>query len=162
MGREIERKFLLADDAWRRGVRRSQHMSQGYLANEGSVSVRVRVAGRRAWLNIKAGGLVAARDEFEFEIPLADGEELLQRLCRPPLIDKTRHWVDYGGFEWEIDEFEGRNSGLCVAEIELEREDQAFERPPWLGTEVTHLPRYYNVRLVEYPYCEWKDTERAP
>lgn len=162
MGREIERKFLLATDDWRRDARRSEPMSQGYLANDGSVSVRVRVAGRRAWLNIKAGGLVASRDEFEYEIPLDDGKDLLTRLCRQPLIEKTRYWVSYRGFDWEIDAFEGRNRGLCVAELELEREDQPFPQPPWLGPEVTELPRYYNVRLVEYPYCEWNDAERAP
>ena len=162
MGREIERKFLLANGDWRRAVGRSEAMSQGYLANDGTVSVRVRATGAKAWLNIKAGGLVAARDEFEYEIPFEEGRELLTRLCKRPLIEKTRHWVSYRGFEWEIDEFRGQNEGLIVAELELEREDQTFPRPSWLGMEVTDAPRYYNVKLVEYPYCEWNDAERSP
>lgn len=162
MGREVERKFLPATDAWRRSAVRSQRMSQGYLANCGNVSVRVRIAGAQAQLNIKGGGLVAARDEFEYPIPLDDARELLARLCRGPLIEKTRHLVPYGGFEWEIDEFEGRNKGLCVAEVELEHEEQSFPKPPWLGAEVTHLPRYYNVKLIEYPYCDWTGAERSP
>jgi adenylate cyclase len=161
MGREVERKFLPATDAWRRAAERSQRMSQGYLANCGNVSVRVRIAGTQAQLNIKAGGLVAARDEFEYPIPVDDARELLTRLCRRPLIEKTRHFVPYRGFEWEIDEFEGRNEGLCVAEIELEHEEQSFPKPPWLGPEVTHLPRYYNVKLIEYPYRDWTDAERS-
>lgn len=162
MGVEIERKFLLANDDWRAGVQRSEEMSQGYLANSANVSVRVRVAGDRAWLNIKAGGLVAVRDEFEYVIPLDEGRELLTRLCRQPLIEKIRHRVSYQGFDWEIDEFRGRNQGLCVAELELEDEAQVFPKPPWLGAEVTLLARYYNVKLVDYPYCEWSDAERYP
>jgi adenylate cyclase len=119
------------------------------------------VAGDDARLNIKSGGLVASRLEYEYPIPVADARELLT-LATGPLIDKTRHYFDYGGFTWEIDEFHGDNAGLVVAEIELEREDQEFPRPPWLGVEVTHLERYYNVCLVKHPYRAWTEAEKNP
>jgi adenylate cyclase len=161
MPREIERKFLLQSDTWRPLAQRRQAMSQGYLVGSERASVRVRVAGEEARLNIKSGGLVASRQEYEYAIPLEEALELLG-LCTGPLIEKTRHWVDYGGFEWEIDEFHGANQGLVVAELELDREDQVFPRPSWLGKEVTHLRRYYNVCLVDHPFRAWTDTERHP
>ncbi|HEX7081911.1 MAG TPA: CYTH domain-containing protein [Gammaproteobacteria bacterium] len=160
MGREIERKFLVSGDEWRRAAVRTERMSQGYLANGPRASVRVRVGAERAWLNIKVGGLVAVREEFEYPIPVADAEALLAA-SPEPRIEKTRHFVPYAGLEWEVDEFHGRNAGLVVAEIELEHEGQHFARPPWIGAEVTHLTRYYNVKLVEHPYCAWSDAERG-
>jgi adenylate cyclase len=161
MPREIERKFLLKSDAWRADVRRRALMSQGYLASGRRVSVRVRVAGDEAWLNIKAGGLVASRREYEYAVPVAEARELLE-LAEGPLIEKTRHFVEHGGKTWEIDEFHGANEGLVVAELELEREDEPFARPAWLGKEVTDLERYYNVRLVTHPYSAWTEAERNP
>src|SRR5690348_14479884 len=119
MPREIERKFLLTSDAWRALAHRKQSMSQGYLAGTERVSLRVRIAGDRAHLNIKSGGLVASRLEYEYEIPLDEARELLT-LCAGPLIEKTRHYVEFGGLEWEVDEFAGANAGLVVAEIELD------------------------------------------
>jgi adenylate cyclase len=160
MGREIEHKFLAASDAWRAAAVRRTAMRQGYLADGERASVRVRVAGDRAWLNIKSGGFVASRQEFEYAIPVAEAAEMLQSLCSGPLVEKIRYIVPYAGREWEVDEFHGRNAGLVVAELELEREGQTFERPPWLGREVTHLPQYYNVRLVAHPFCDWSDAER--
>lgn len=159
MPREIERKFLVTSDAWRPLAHRSQPMSQGYIASGERVSVRVRIAGDRAWLNIKSGGLVASRLEYEYAIPVAEARELLA-LAAGPLIDKTRHFVAHGGLEWEVDEFHGANSGLVVAELELDREDQEFARPAWIGREVTQLERYYNVCLVDHPYNAWTDAER--
>ena len=161
MPREIERKFLPKNDAWRARVRQSRPMSQGYLANSGNVSVRVRVAGDEAWLNIKAGGLVASRQEYEYAIPVSEARELLA-LAEGPLIEKTRHFVEHGGSTWEIDEFHGDNLGLVVAELELDSEDADFARPPWLGIEVTELRRYYNVCLVKHPYRAWNEAERNP
>jgi adenylate cyclase len=161
MPREIERKFLLQDDTWRREVRRSQPMSQGYIASGGGASVRVRVAGEEAWLNIKVGGFVASRQEYEYAIPLDEARELLAAAQRP-LIEKTRHFVERGAMTWEIDEFHGENAGLVVAELELDSEDEQFARPPWLATEVTQLRRYYNVSLVTHPYRTWTDAERNP
>jgi adenylate cyclase len=159
--REIERKFLLANDSWRSRVQRSEKMIQGYIASGERLSVRVRVAGDAAWLNIKAGGLVASRLEYEYGIPVADARELLQ-VAGGPIIEKTRHFVEHDGCEWEVDEFHGDNAGLVVAELELDSEDQRFPRPPWLGAEVTAHERYYNVRLVTHPYREWTEAERNP
>jgi adenylate cyclase len=159
MPREIERKFLVKGDEWRRLAHRSQRMSQGYLASGGRVSVRVRIAGDEARLNMKAGGLVASRQEYEYPIPAAEARELLA-LADGPLIDKTRHYVEHGGMTWEVDEFHGDNAGLIVAELELTREDEPFASPPWVGEEVTQLARYYNSRLVKYPYRAWTEAER--
>jgi adenylate cyclase len=161
MPREIERKFLLKNDGWRALAERSRRMTQGYLASGGRVSVRVRVAGDDAWLNLKAGGFVASRQEYEYPIPVDEARELLAS-ADGPLIDKTRHYVPHGELEWEIDEFHGDNAGLVVAELELEREGQEFSRPQWLGAEVTELRRYYNVCLVQHPYSAWTDAERQP
>lgn len=161
MPREIERKFLLKSDAWRSQVRESRQMSQGYLASGGNVSVRVRIAGHEAWLNIKAGGFVRSRQEYEYPLPLDEARELLA-LAEGPLVEKTRHYVEHGALTWEIDEFHGDNAGLVVAELELDSEDADFARPPWLGVEVSELRRYYNVCLVKHPYCAWNEAERNP
>ena len=161
MPREIERKFLPSNDSWRSLAQRKQRMTQGYLASGGRVSVRVRIAGDDARLNMKAGGLVASRQEYEYAIPVDEGRELLA-LADGPLIDKTRHYVEHGGMTWEVDEFHGDNAGLVVAELELVSEDQEFAAPPWLGVEVTALRRYYNVCLVTHPYREWTEAERNP
>lgn len=161
MPREIERKFLLKTDAWRAAVARSEAMTQGYLVGNERTSVRVRIAGEAAALNIKSGGLVVSRLEYEYEIPLDEARELLT-LCTRPLIEKTRHYISMGALTWEIDEFRGDNEGLIVAELELGDEGQAFEAPTWLGREVTQHERYYNVRLVQYPYRDWTAAERNP
>lgn len=162
MAKEIERKFLLADDTWRGLAVRRSEMRQGYIAQGERVSVRVRVSERDAWLNVKVGGLAAVRDEFEYAIPLADAGALLDSVARQPLIEKTRYWVPYGGFEWEIDEFRGSNEGLVIAEIELDFEHQVFPQPVWIDREVTDLPRYYNVNLIDHPYSCWDEQERRP
>jgi adenylate cyclase len=159
MPREIERKFLVKSDAWRAAAARSERMSQGYVAGGERASVRVRLADSNAALNIKSGGLVASRQEYEYPIPLDDARELLA-LCAT-LIDKTRHFVPHGGFEWEVDEFHGDNSGLVVAELELDFLGQEFPKPDWLGAEVTHLERYYNVKLVKHPYSAWTEQEQS-
>jgi len=161
MPREIERKFLLKSDAWRSQVVESRQMRQGYLASGGNVSVRVRIAGDEAWLNIKAGGFVASRQEYEYSLPLEEARELLA-LAEGPLVEKTRHYVEQGALTWEIDEFHGDNSGLVVAELELDSENADFARPHWLGIEVTELRRYYNVCLVKHPYRAWNEAERNP
>jgi adenylate cyclase len=159
MPREIERKFLLKSDAWRAAVARSEALRQGYLVGSERASVRVRIAGESAALNIKSGGLVASRLEFEYEIPIDEARELLA-LCTRPLIEKTRHYVPNGPLTWEVDEFHGDNEGLIVAEVELDDERQAVEPPSWLGREVTQHERYYNVRLVRHPYRDWTAAER--
>ncbi|KTG17356.1 MULTISPECIES: CYTH domain-containing protein [unclassified Guyparkeria] len=155
MAKEIERKFLLVSEAWRDEIETSERMVQGYLNDDGPVSVRARITGPRAWLNIKSRTLGISRDEFEYEIPLADAERMLDHLTTGPVIDKTRHFVRRGGLLWEIDEFHGENDGLIVAEVELEHVDQPFDKPAWLGEEVSHEARYYNVSLVKKPYSQW-------
>lgn len=156
MAVEIERKFLLASDDWRPAVVRSQSMRQFYLGGS-AVSVRVRIEGDRAALNLKSRTLGVVRSEFEYAIPVADAQDLLA-LADGPVLAKTRHYVVHGGQTWEIDEFEGDNAGLVVAELELESVDAAFERPAWLGAEVSADPRYYNLNLVREPYSRWSGT----
>lgn len=166
MGIEIERKFLLASDAWRSQISRSQRLVQGYLVSAAAVtsgaarsSVRVRIGGDQAWLNIKSSNLGLARQEFEYEVPLADAEAMLVRLC-DGVVEKIRHYVAHADHEFEIDEFFGANDGLVVAELELDSADEAYERPDWLGQEVSSLPRYYNLNLIAHPYSAWNAAER--
>ncbi len=157
MAKEIERKFLLVSDAWREEVSTSCHYSQGYLSNSERVSIRIRTSGEKAYLNFKSATLGITRSEYEYEIPLADADEMLASFSEGPLIEKVRYFVKRGNHTWEIDVFEGANAGLVVAEIELQDENEAFERPAWIGDEVSDDPRYYNVCLVTHPYCEWTD-----
>lgn len=152
MGVEIERKFLVTGDAWRGGA--VTHMRQGYLSCDPARTVRVRIAGERAFLTIKGPNAGPRRAEYEYPVPLADADELLA-LCAPPLIDKWRHVLLHAGMRWEVDEFLADNAGLVVAEIELASIDQPFERPDWLGMEVTDDPRYYNANLAAQPYRLW-------
>lgn len=152
---EIERKFLVRDESWRQAADSGVHFRQGYLVGAKHASVRVRIEGDLANINIKGATLGVRRQEFEYPIPLAEANELLDTLCEKPLIEKTRYTLTYGAHLWEIDQFEGENSGLVVAEIELADEDEPFERPAWLGEEVSADPRYYNVSLVKHPYREW-------
>ncbi len=153
MATEIERKFLLKNDNWRtvKGTR----YRQGYLCSTQEKTVRIRTMDDRAYLTIKGASIGASRMEFEYEIPTQDAEELLNTLCRKPLIEKNRHKVEHAGHIWEIDEFFGDNQGLIVAEIELNSEDQAFEKPDWVDEEVTHDPRYFNANLNEHPFSQW-------
>jgi adenylate cyclase len=158
MGIEIERKFLVISDAWRHaaGVR----FSQGYLNRDKERTVRVRLAGDKAFLTIKGLTQGASRAEFEYEIPATDGEALL-KLCEGPIIEKVRRVLAHEGDTWEIDEFLGENAGLIVAEIELRSEDQTFARPTWLGEEVTHDARYFNSSLASHPFSKWQANSQA-
>ncbi len=155
MAVEIERKFLVSGDAWRQGA--ALRIAQGYLNRDKQRTVRVRIAGEQAFLTIKGLSTGATRAEFEYAIPTADAEQLLA-LCEGPLVQKTRHTLVHGGCTWEVDEFEGDNAGLVVAEIELTSEDQPFDRPPWLGPEVTHDARYFNSSLAAHPYSQWREA----
>ncbi|MGE0485833.1 MAG: CYTH domain-containing protein [Gammaproteobacteria bacterium] len=155
MGIEIERKFLLRDARWRAEVSHAVRMCQGYLASRPECSVRVRIEGEDARLNIKSATLGIERREFEYAIPRADAELMLAELCGGHTLSKTRHYVPRGGHVFEIDEFDGANAGLVVAEVELAHADETFERPDWLGEEVSHDRRYYNVCLLERPYICW-------
>jgi adenylate cyclase len=155
MGVEIEKKFLLRNHDWRPQATGSMYR-QGYLNSEKGRTVRVRTIGEKGFLTIKGPAVDGVRLEFEYEIPLADAEEMLSRLCRKPLIEKIRYKLEYRGFIWEIDEFMGENAGLVLAEIELPAPDQSFDTPPWIATEVTGDPRYYNANLASNPFCRWQ------
>ena len=155
MGVEIERKFLVVDDSWRESASAGMRYRQGYLSTDPSNSVRVRVCGDKAWLNVKSAATGVTRREYEYEIPAADAHGILEELCVKPLIEKTRFIVEHDGRSWEIDVFEGDNAGLVVAEIELESAGEVFTRPEWAGEDVSGDIRYYNQRLVEHPYSSW-------
>lgn len=155
MSLEIEKKFLVLDDSWQAEAGSGVRYRQGYLSESGPGSVRVRIGGQRAFLNIKSATLAQQRLEYEYEIPLDDAEEMLDRVCTKPLVEKTRYEVKHQGHLWEVDVFEADNAGLVVAEIELDRVDEAFVRPAWVGEEVSDDPRYYNVCLVKHPYKSW-------
>ncbi len=152
---EIERKFLLASDEWRNMVVRSNRIRQGYLGKIDKASVRIRIQGDKANINIKSATLEMRRLEYEYEIPMDEAIEMLDQLCAQPQIDKTRYYIDQAGHTWEIDEFYGDNQGLVVAEIELSDEEESFEKPVWIGEEVTEDPRYYNVNLIKHPFSQW-------
>jgi adenylate cyclase len=154
VGVEIERKFLLAGDSWR-ALGTPVLLRQGYLSSDPGRVVRVRVEGDRAYLTIKGRSVGATRGEWEYPIPLDEANELLERLCEQPIVEKTRRKIEFAGNTWEVDEFLGANQGLVVAEIELASEDQQFDKPHWIGEEVTHDPRYYNSSLVRKPFSSW-------
>ncbi|MCB1800495.1 MAG: CYTH domain-containing protein [Gammaproteobacteria bacterium] len=155
MGLEIERKFLPASDAWRNEISDSQRLTQGYISRGERTAVRVRIQGDRAELNIKHSIDGVHRLEYEYPLPLADAQEMLDKVALRPLIDKTRHHVRRGDHLWEIDEFHGENDGLVVAEIELAHADEVFDRPDWLGEEVSTDERYYNSNLSRHPFSKW-------
>ena len=154
MGTEIERKFLLTNDVWRElgeGVR----YRQGYLNSIKERTLGVRTINEKGFLTIKGITIGATRVEYEYEIPKDECTAMLDALAEKPIIDKSRYKVGYEGFTWEIDEFFGENQGLIVAEIELESEDQKFDKPEWIGEEVTGDPRYFNSNLIKHPYTKW-------
>lgn len=157
MGQEIERKFLVTDCSWReQGEGRLYR--QGYLPTRDHRTVRVRVVDQQGYLTLKGPTQGLTRSEFEYAIPASDAVVMLETLCEPPLIEKRRYCLKVGDHQWEIDEFLGDNAGLVLAEIELSSETEAFQRPPWLGTEVSHDPRYYNANLVRHPYKTWSES----
>lgn len=155
MATEIERKFLVRDERWREHADMGTNFLQGYLNEQGRASVRVRIEGERANLNIKSADAGVRRQEYEYAIPLTDARELLAGLCVGGLVEKTRYRVPQGEHLWEVDVFDGANAGLVVAEIELDSATEAFERPAWLGEEVSHEARYYNHFLARHPWKDW-------
>ena len=155
MALEIERKFLLSGDGWRAGAL-PVRIIQGYLSRDPDRTVRVRRRGDEAFLTIKGRTEGVTRTEIELTIPPDQADELFA-LCLRPLIDKTRHLVEFAGSTWEIDEFHGENEGLIVAEIERPSEEAPFATPPWLGQEVSHDYRYTNSHLSANPYTTWSE-----
>ncbi|MEE9405612.1 MAG: CYTH domain-containing protein [Algisphaera sp.] len=152
MAFEIERKFLVVGDDWRAAD--AVFYCQGYLNRDKQRTVRVRIAGEAAFLTVKGLSVGACRSEFEYPLPLDDAQALL-KLCEPPLIEKHRRVIEHAGFQWEVDSFLGLNAGLVVAEIELDAEDQVFEKPDWVGEEVTGDARYFNSSLSAKPFTTW-------
>ncbi len=155
MAIEIERKFLVSNDRWRLQADSGVHYRQGYLSHDPRRCVRVRIAGDQAWLNIKCATSPIRRLEYDYPVPLEDAQEMLKMLRSEDCVDKVRYRIRQGQHEWEVDVFEGTNAGLVVAEIELDDEEEAFEKPDWLGREVSDDPRYYNMNLAKQPYTTW-------
>lgn len=155
MALEIERKYLVINDKWKDNILSESVLKQGYIANQPNATVRVRIADGAAYLNIKSATKGISRAEFEYQIPLADAEQILEQVAEQPFIDKTRYKVQWGEHVWDLDLFAGDNQGLVMAEVELDSEDETFELPPWAGQEVSGDPRYYNASLVKHPYTEW-------
>ena len=154
MGKEIERKFLVKGDAWR-SLAKGTACRQGYLNSAKERTVRIRTINDRAFLTIKGLTVGATRSEYEYEIPVADCNAMLDAMAEKPIIEKQRYKVPFAGLTWEIDEFIGENVGLIVAEVELTSEDQAFQKPEWIGGEVTGDPRYFNSNLIKHPFTRW-------
>ncbi|OQY19586.1 MAG: adenylate cyclase [Desulfobacteraceae bacterium 4572_35.1] len=158
MAIEIERKFLLTNDEWRSQVKSRSKFVQGYLSTTPERTVRIRMADEQAWLTVKGKSCGNSRCEYEYTIPLTDAVEMLDCLCKQPLIEKWRYRLDFCGHQWEIDEFIGSNNGLLVAEIELKEADEKFSRPTWLGDEVSDDPRYFNSNLCAHPFSCWNNN----
>ena len=154
MAKEIERKFLVSGSAWR-ALATGTAYRQGYLSTVKERTVRVRTIDASGFLTIKGISVGATRVEYEYEIPAADANEMLDDLCEKPIIEKNRYKIPFAGMTWEVDEFFGVNDGLIVAEIELTDEAQAFEKPDWIGDEVTGDPRYFNSNLIAKPFTTW-------
>ncbi len=159
MGIEIERKFLLNGNQWK-NLSVADVIRQGYLSADHARVVRIRIVNEKAFITIKSSVNGLFRNEWEYPIPLVDAEEMLEKLCQRPLIEKKRYRIPYKGMVWEVDEFFGENTGLLIAEIELESEDQIFSKPEWIGKEVTHDPRYYNTNLMKNPYLTWEEKNK--
>jgi CYTH domain-containing protein len=155
MGKEIERKFLVVGNAWRE-LAEGELFRQGYISTVKERVIRVRTVGNKGTLTVKGITVHGSRLEYEYEIPLKDANEMLETsYCEQPIIEKRRYTIPYGGFIWEVDEFQGVNKGLIVAEIELADIDQEFPKPDWIGDDVTDDPRYFNSNLIAKPYAMW-------
>lgn len=155
MSIEIERKFLTKPNTPWQDLAEGVIYKQGYLSREHGSTVRVRIAGDSAFLTIKGQTQGISRREFEYSIPIADAQIMLDEQCQKPLIEKTRYKIPVEGHVWEVDVFAGDNDGLVVAEIELNSEDETFTKPDWLGAEVSGDPRYYNSNLIDQPFSHW-------
>jgi CYTH domain-containing protein len=151
---EIERKFLVTGNAWRK-LSNGIIYKQGYISTDKEHTIRIRVIETKAFLTIKGKSIGTKRIEFEYEIPFEDAVEMLNNFCLKPIIEKARYKIQYKGLTWEVDEFFGNNTGLILAEVELQHEDQKIEIPDWIGSEVTGDPKYYNVNLINHPFINW-------
>ena len=157
MPKEIERKFLVIDDSWKIFTVGKVKLKQAYITENEICIVRVRTSDKKAWLTVKGRQTGFTRPEFEYQIPVDDAEEMLEKFSPDRQIIKTRFFINYHGNEWTVDVFENNNAGLVVAEIELENENQTFDLPPWVGKDVSSDFKYANSSLAEYPYNKWKE-----
>jgi len=153
MAKEIERKFLVKEGVWRN--EKGTKYRQGYISSAIERTVRVRTMNDKGYLTVKGIPKGIVREEYEYEIPVAEAENMLDDLCEKPIIEKKRYAIEFNGMIWEVDEFFGENKGLIVAEVELENEDQKFLKPDWIGEEVTGDPKYFNANLIHHPYQNW-------
>ena len=155
MGKEIERKFLLHLEEWKKLIKPAgKHLRQGYISNNPEKTIRIRIAENQAWLTIKGITIGASRLEYEYEIPLGEGLELLDNFAEAEL-EKIRYEIHHQDKLWEVDVFLGDNNGLIVAEIELDSEDEKFELPEWVAEEVTQEKKYYDSNLTKHPFKLW-------
>jgi adenylate cyclase len=159
MGIEIERKFLLTNNKWEKDAE-GIYYCQGYIPTINNTTVRVRIAGDIGFITVKSSIVGFTRKEFEYEIPLEDAKSMLHLLCSKPLIEKKRYKIPYKNKIWEVDVFERENKGLIFAEIELQSETESFEKPEWIGKEVTGDMKYCNSNLVKYPFSQWQECEK--
>lgn len=155
MAKETERKYLVLSHLLPSNAR-SEEMIQAYIVALPDRSLRVRIVGEKAWITLKTGNKMLQRDEYEYEIPVADAREMLQGPIEGSPIEKTRYYVDYGGFTWEVDRFHCTSEGLWLAEIELKHPQEEFPIPPWVGVEVTGDVKYLNSYLAKHPFTEWE------
>ena len=159
MPQEVERKYLVCNDRWRSQVVRQYTIRQGYLCVDPERTIRVRLRDRVGFLTIKGKSNGIVRAEYEYEIPASEASELLDTLCLRPLIEKTRHCVEFSGLTWEIDEFSGENANLIIAEVELASAEQAISLPDWIGMEVSRDRRYFNAYLSQHPFKSWPENQ---
>ena len=162
MPTETERKFLLRNDSWRKQAVSCTRISQAYAHFQGNphLTLRIRLMDDQAFLTLKGPVRGCSRSEFEYPLPRRDAQEILEEFCEAGRIEKYRYRIPSGKHVWEVDEFLGDNAGLTMAEIELSFPEEKFERPEWLGREVTGELRFYNARLLNYPFRDWKKKER--
>lgn len=164
MAREIERKYLLKNENWKSLAFQKTHFAQGYLnditSEQAKSSVRVRIEGAKANMNIKSLEIGLSRDEYEFSIPLEDARKMLDTLTVGPVIEKNRYLVRHEQHIWEIDEFMGDNAGLVIAEVEMDDEEETVALPKWAGREVTEEARFYNISLSKHPFNQWSEDEK--
>lgn len=157
MSIEIERKYLIKNDKWRKHVREDLHITQGYIKTaDATVRIRCYKKTRTAEITVKGKRKGISRLEFEYEIPYADAREMQDKLCQSRLVEKTRHLIEYDDMLWELDEFHGDNKGLFIAEVELSDEDEKYKLPNWVGKDVSYESKYRNSRLCINPYKDWK------
>lgn len=154
MGKEIERKFLVKGEQWKEGAKGIVYR-QGYLSSVKERVVRVRTIENKGFLTIKGITKGVSRAEFEYEISVADANDMLDGICEKPIIEKKRYKIPHGGLVFEVDEFFGENAGLVVAEVELTDEGQKVDLPAWIGAEVSGDPRYFNSNLIAHPFTKW-------